>query len=103
MIRDVTEMFNRNLINILLISVVIVIPFSFFILSAINYFYVIDTIELNNLMAVFLIAMNFTALFPPFFYLAKHDLQDLPFNLFDLIKVFLGILVLLLFLPFFFL
>jgi hypothetical protein len=89
MIRDITDIFNRNLIYILGLSLAVVIPYTFFILSAINYFYIVDTIEYQNLIAIFLIVMNFTALFPPFYYLAKSDLQDTTVKWTDLIKTFL--------------
>lgn len=88
MIRDISDIYNRNIVTILLISLVLVIPFTFFIFTAIQYFYVIDTVEMDNLIALFLIIINFTALFPPFFHLASKDLQDHPCQFMDLVKVF---------------
>jgi len=88
MIRDISDIFNRNIVTILLFNLVLVIPISFFSFTAIQYFYVIDTVEMDNLIALFLIIINFTALFPPFFYLASKDLQDQPCKLIDMVKVF---------------
>ncbi|WP_071396392.1 hypothetical protein [Bacillus tuaregi] len=88
MIRDISDILNRNIVTILLFNLVLVIPISFFIFTAIQYFYVIDTVEMVNLIALFLIIINFTALFPPFFYLASRDLQDQPCHLIDMVKVF---------------
>ncbi|RFU67767.1 hypothetical protein D0469_13650 [Peribacillus saganii] len=90
MIRDITDMFNRHLLNIILINLVLVMPFTFFIFSAIAYFGGLETIQLNNLIIVFLIIINFTALFPPFFYMAKNDLSETPYSWMDLLKVFFG-------------
>ncbi len=88
MIRDISDIFNRNIVTILLFNLVLVIPISLFIFTAIQYFYMIDTVEMDNLIALSLIIINFTALFPPFFYLASQDLQDQSCKFIDMVKVF---------------
>jgi len=88
MIRDITDLFNRNLINIIGINLLLVIPFTFFIYSSINYFYLVETVEMKNLIVAFLIIINFTALFPPFFYIAIHDLNDESLRFKEMLKVF---------------
>lgn len=88
MIRDMTDIFNRNLINIIWFNLLLVIPFTFFIYIAIEYFYVIETVEWSNLIVAFLIILNFTALFPPFFYMALQDLKDQSVGIKEMLKVF---------------
>lgn len=88
MLRDVTNLYNRNLISIVILNLVLVIPVTFFIYCAISYFSILDTVEFSNLMTAFFIIVNFTVLFPPFLFLAKNDLNETTFRYFELLKVF---------------
>lgn len=88
MIREITDIYNRNLISIIGMNLIIGIPFTFFIFIALNYFYGLETVEWKNLVAGFLVILNFTALFPPFFSLAVHELRDQSIGMKKMIKVF---------------
>ncbi|HHY71923.1 MAG TPA: hypothetical protein GX497_01565 [Bacillus bacterium] len=88
MLRDIADIYNRNLISIVMLSLILVIPVTYFIYSAISYLSLLDTVELNNVIAILLIIANFTVLFPPFLYIALNELNDTSIKFIDLVKVF---------------
>lgn len=90
MIREVIDIFNRNIVLIVWIGLALVIPVTFFTFCAITYVSMLDTVESSNLIAAFLIILNFTILFPPFLYMAKNDLNDKQTRFIDLMGIFIG-------------
>lgn len=78
MIRDVFEIYNRNLILILFLCIFMVIPISMFMYFLDILMQQSNIIELKNVFSVFLITLNFAILFPAFFYVTKNDLLDNP-------------------------
>ncbi|GIN88498.1 hypothetical protein J6TS2_48840 [Heyndrickxia sporothermodurans] len=89
MIRDLLDIYNRNIINIIIVSLVLVIPVTIFLLLANNFMYEMD-LENPNLSALFLIILNFTMLFPPFFFIAWKDMNDQDFKLREVLKEFVN-------------
>ncbi|GAA0465648.1 hypothetical protein [Alkalibacillus silvisoli] len=77
MIKESFSIYNRYLIQIMLLSVIIIIP-----LSIICYFGMVylmqelDQSQYANLYALFLIIVNFTLVIPVFRRMAENDLQD---------------------------
>lgn len=90
MIRDVLDVYNRHIMNILLLCVCLVIPVTFFLFFTISYFYEAETVELSNLTALFFMILNFTLLCPPFLTLAWKDYHDEEIQLSDLLKSFVN-------------
>ncbi len=76
MLRDVMDLYNRNIINILLICLILIVPITFFNYSAIIYLTGLETLEYANIPALCIWILNFTMLFPPFFLLAKMDASE---------------------------
>ncbi|UOQ83625.1 hypothetical protein [Gracilibacillus salinarum] len=77
MIKNSFEIYNRHLLKIMTISLVIVIPISLFLYFAT--FYVYDSLETNqypNLYMLFFIIMNFVCIIPMYRKLAQSDVED---------------------------
>jgi hypothetical protein len=89
MLRDVADLYNRNITNILLICLILVVPFTFFNYAAIVYIMNLDTLEYANIPALALWVLNFTILFPPFFLIAKKDATDQEVNLKEILSFFI--------------
>ncbi|WP_080848717.1 hypothetical protein [Cytobacillus gottheilii] len=89
MLRDVADLYNRNIINILLICLILVVPITFFNYAAIAYIINLDTVEYANIPALALWVLNFTILFPPFFLIAKMDATDQEVNLKAILSFFI--------------
>ncbi|KQL51015.1 hypothetical protein AN964_18475 [Heyndrickxia shackletonii] len=88
MIRDTIDIYNRNIINILIASILLVIPVTFFLLLASEYVYQLD-IDHPNIPIFFFVILNFTVLFPPFFIVAWKDQNDQAYRWVDMLKAFL--------------
>lgn len=77
MIKTSFEIYNRHLIKIMLISLIIVIPFSLFMYFSTYYLY--DSLEADqypSLYMVFFIIMNFICIVPMYRKLTKSDIDD---------------------------
>lgn len=83
-------MYNRYLITIILLCVILVVPTSFFLIYTVYYIYSLDTLEYPNLYTLFLLILNFSLLFPPFFRLVMEDSNDNAFTLALLLKTFIS-------------
>ncbi|MDE3840774.1 hypothetical protein C0966_15980 [Bacillus methanolicus] len=90
MVRDIIDIYNRNVITILILSLVLVFPVTFFVYFASIYLYQADSIEYANLPVLYLLVLNFTVLFPPFFSLAQNDLNDRLYKKRKLIMIFIN-------------
>ncbi|MFE8703876.1 hypothetical protein ACFYKX_25215 [Cytobacillus sp. FJAT-54145] len=90
MLRDISDIYNRNIINILLICLVLVVPVTFFSYAAITYFNELETLEYRNIPAFCMWILNFSILFPPFFYIAKMDITEKEVNLIKILSVFIN-------------
>jgi hypothetical protein len=90
MLRDVADLYNRNIIQILLICLILVIPITFFNYSAIVYITGLDALEYANIPAFCIWILNFTMLFPPFFLIAKMDAADKETSVKNIILFFLS-------------
>lgn len=90
MLRDVAEIYNRNIINILLICLVLVIPVTLFTFFAITYLIENPALEYANIPSFCLWILNFTILFPPFFYIIKMDASDKEIGFIKLLSVFIN-------------
>lgn len=88
MLRNVADLYNRNIINILLICLILVVPITFFNYAAITYIINLNTLEYANIPALALWVLNFTILFPPFFLIAKMDATDQEVNLKGILSFF---------------
>ncbi|KAB2330087.1 hypothetical protein [Bacillus mesophilum] len=89
MLRDVADLYNRNIINILLICLILVVPITFFNYAAIVYIINLNTLEYANIPALALWVLNFTILFPPFFLIAKMDRTEQEVNLKQILSFFI--------------
>ncbi|MEW9109776.1 hypothetical protein ACQCT6_12240 [Cytobacillus gottheilii] len=89
MLRDVADLYNRNIINILLICLILVVPITFFNYAAIVYIMNLNTLEYANIPALALWVLNFTILFPPFFLIAKMDRTEQEVNLKQILSFFI--------------
>lgn len=89
MLRDVADLYNRNITNILLICLILVVPFTFFNYAATVYIMNLDTLEYANIPVLALWVLNFTILFPPFFLIAKMDATDQEVNLKQILSFFM--------------
>ncbi|QPC48279.1 hypothetical protein [Mangrovibacillus cuniculi] len=88
MIRDIRDLYNRNLLSIIFISCLLVIPYSIFTLSMIEYVQTSIFIELDNIVAVFFIILNFSVLVPPYLYLVKKDYREEEIKVTEALKLF---------------
>ncbi|MFB4169304.1 hypothetical protein [Virgibacillus sp. JSM 102003] len=77
MIKTSFEIYNRHLIKIMMVSLVIVIPFSLFIYFSTYYLYdSLDADQYPSLYMVFFIIMNFICIVPMYRKLTKSDIDD---------------------------
>lgn len=88
MLRKVADIYNRNIINILLTCCVLVVPVTFFSFFAIVYMTRLETIQYENIPAFCMWILSFTILFPPFFYMVKMDSEDKELKFIKLLSVF---------------
>jgi hypothetical protein len=88
MIREVLDIYNRNILPILICCVTLVAPVTYFLLFAIEHIISLDTVEYTSLTALFLLVLNFSILFPPFFFITWQDLNDEQFALRDVFSTF---------------
>lgn len=89
MIRDTLDIYNRNLVNIIIVSCILVIPVTIFLLLAGQYMYELN-IEQPYIPIFFFVILNFTVLFPPFFFITWHDLNDQSYQWSAMFKAFIN-------------
>ncbi|GAA0497269.1 hypothetical protein GCM10008986_25300 [Salinibacillus aidingensis] len=77
MIKESLALYNRQLMKILMLSVILVIPLTLLCYFATFYFYQqLTNQQYPNLYALFLIVVNFTLIIPVFNRLAISDIED---------------------------
>lgn len=77
MIKTSFEIYNRYLIKIMILSLVVVIPFSLFIYFSTYYLYdYLDTDQYPNLYMIYFLILNFISIVPIYRKLTKRDLDD---------------------------
>lgn len=76
MFKDSLDIYNRNLLKIILLGLVLVVPVSIFCFQAIFYvFQEVDT-QYANIYAALITLINFTLLYPPFIRIALSEVND---------------------------
>lgn len=76
MFKETVSIYNRNLLKIMLIGLIVVLPVSIFCFQAIAYVFTDVSSEYSNLYAAFFIVINFTLLYPPFIRITLQDIND---------------------------
>src|SRR5699024_5762717 len=93
MIKTSLEIYNRYLIKIMLVSLIIVIPFSLFIYLSMYYLYdYLEADEYPNLYIFFFIVLDFICVVPMYRKLTSCDLdgEEEP-TVWEVVKVFFGL------------
>lgn len=76
MFRETFGIYNRNLLKIMLIGLLVVLPVSIFCFQAISYVFTDVSSKYSNIYATFFIVINFTLLYPPFIRITLQDIND---------------------------
>jgi hypothetical protein len=88
MLRETFYIFNQNVIRIIVMSLVLVVPISYFFQFFIIYFQESAHIELPGLFTLCVIILNFTVLFPPFYQIAKSYIRDEEISMKEVLRSF---------------
>lgn len=91
MFKDVLDIYNKHLPSILVLSITLVFPVTFFIQLVVVYVYESSTVLFPSIISLCLLIINFIVLFSPFSFLTHKDLSDETVSLKELYAVFLAI------------
>jgi hypothetical protein len=88
MFKDVLDIYNKHLPSILVLSITLVFPVTFFIQLVVVYVYESSTVLFPSIISLCLLIINFIVLFSPFSFLTHKDLSDETVSLKELYAVF---------------
>ncbi|AIE58782.1 hypothetical protein [Bacillus methanolicus] len=89
MFKDVLEIYNRNLISIIILCLILVIPVNFISMMLVIYVSASDHFSYPGLVKLCILLINFIILFPPFSLMTMNDLEDRESGLKDYFLAFI--------------